>query len=896
MSRQTNPSKLRDDSGTEVRLAAKPFAIGGEGSVYDVLSRPDVVAKIYNKPQSKERCEKLRAMSKLCTTDLLKIAAWPTATLYSNNSSLINGILMPRIHDFMEIHHLYSVAQRKKDFPDADWGFLLHTARNCSIAFESIHNHGHVVGDVNQKNVMVSKKGIVALVDCDSFQIVDGTKIFRCGVGVPEYTPPELHGKRFESLDRSSNHDLFGLAILLFHLLMLGRHPFSGVPLIQADIPIEKAIVDGYYAYTTNKSSSRLKPPPNVPPVTILDPSLIDMFERAFCTQKRPSATEWRSTLDKSLSQIVRCANDQRHSFLKAAGGCPWCGMITSSRMMFFLPKQGSNNNFRPEDLQDLLKRLIGLKLTFESYTRPKSTILINGIVPSGVKAIVPKPKFLPHPSPPDPIPMPKLYPLPIRPQLMKPSLKSFPASPTIPDPPELITHPIRPVDPPTPSYKTIPKPPIHPKLPKTPSPDTFFSRLCIDGMISGVIIIMIALPVGIICEIAFGLWWLLLHLTSEARQKRVVEAIKNAHQQECDRIDWEYNNLCEPIIQANKNIREKWNSAKKALDDQYRRTCKLIDVENSRRLSPWEAQKSAIEEDYKLKCQIIEQENRNLKESTEAANADLLADFERKSKSIETANRNLIAKWQEATAARAEAHAQACREIDEKNRRMISAWEALNSSWLDEEKRLKRQLDSINAEISILEQTLYENRKKSIEQFEQKKKDSENVVSNHRNLNQLYDRDISESEQDSIRLQKEQHLDSFLIRNAKIKGITSDRILSLESFGVQTANDIELLNHHKVPGIGPVLSERLFDWRKTISSKFVLKKSLPEAERNRIASRYAPAFLPLIQSVQTALRDLEIFGESQRRHDMEQINAIKAAVQKSAIISANLDALNRLV
>ena len=142
---------------------------------------------------------------------------------------------------------------------------------------------------------MVSEKGIVALVDCDSFQVAEGTRIFRCGVGVPEYTPPELHGKNFATLDRTANHDLFGLAVLVFHLLMMGRHPFSGVPLVKADIPIEKAIQDGYYAYTRNTASARLKPPPHVPPVTMLDPSMLDLFERAFRRLSRPTATEWRS-------------------------------------------------------------------------------------------------------------------------------------------------------------------------------------------------------------------------------------------------------------------------------------------------------------------------------------------------------------------------------------------------------------------------------------------------------------------------------------------------------------------------------------------------------------------------------------------------------------------------
>ncbi len=167
MPRLAYPTQLHDHLGNEVRLPPKPFAVGGEGAVFDVLGRADLVAKLYSKPQSKERCDKLRAMAKLCSADLTKIAAWPTATLSNGNGAGIDGILMPKIAGYLEIHHLYSVAQRKKDFPDADWGFLLHTARNCAIAFEAVHAHGHVVGDVNQKNVMVSRKGIVALVDCD---------------------------------------------------------------------------------------------------------------------------------------------------------------------------------------------------------------------------------------------------------------------------------------------------------------------------------------------------------------------------------------------------------------------------------------------------------------------------------------------------------------------------------------------------------------------------------------------------------------------------------------------------------------------------------------------------------------------------------------------------------
>jgi DNA-binding helix-hairpin-helix protein with protein kinase domain len=70
------------------------------------------------------------------------------------------------------------------------------------------------------------QRATAALIDCDSFQITDGAHVFRCPVEVPEFTPPELQGSAFDSQTRTAQHDAFGLAVLIFYLLFLGRHPF----------------------------------------------------------------------------------------------------------------------------------------------------------------------------------------------------------------------------------------------------------------------------------------------------------------------------------------------------------------------------------------------------------------------------------------------------------------------------------------------------------------------------------------------------------------------------------------------------------------------------------------------------------------------------------------------
>lgn len=712
---------LRDHLGNEVRLATKPFAVGGEGAVYDVQGRPDLVAKIYTKAQSQERCDKLRAMAALCSPDLLKIAAWPTATLSSGRGAAVDGILMPKVAGFQEIHHLYSVAQRKKDFPKADWGFLIHTARNCASAFESVHRHGHVVGDVNQKNVMVSAKGIVAFVDCDSFQIAEGSRIYRCGVGVPEYTPPELHGKNFGGLDRSSNHDLFGLAVLVFHLLMMGRHPYAGVPRINADVPIEKAILEGDYAYTRNAAQSRLKPPPHSPPVTILDPTLLDLFEQAFSTTQRPTAAAWRTALDATMKGLTRCKNDARHAYLAGSAGCPWCVLIATARLLYFLPSQARPSvPPNPEEIQSLARILASLTLGNAPYSRPKPSSPLRVSLPPGLRAPTPKPMALPQPPP-----------------------------------------------------------PVHPPLQQPGPPDPFLPRLCMIGVVLGLCTLPFAWPVGVLTA--------LLCAWSGVAFKAIAKRANKAEAAEREAAHW--------------------------LD------CKLMDAE-----------------------------------------------FE---------------------------HAR--REVDAENARRNAAWEAANPVWSAEEKKWLTLGNSVEAKLKRLEAEFASQLAAGCREFEKKKREADEIVVSYQKASQEYNQELRRAERDARRHQLEEYLDRHLIRDAKLKSITGARILSLESFGVQTANDVAMLQSLKVPGIGPVLTERLVDWRTGLEGRFTPRQTLPEAEKNKIDARYSPVMTPMHEGLSNVIRDLKSLIAAHKSTEKAQMASIGASVQKDAIVKAHLAALNAL-
>jgi len=312
---------------------------GGEGAVYEVPSDPALVAKIYHRVLSPGKAEKLSAMVRVGTPDLLKFSAWPISVLTRNRETI--GLLMRRVaRTDRPVHELYTPKSRLKEFPTASWLFLIHAASNIARGFASIHQAGHVIGDVNHGNVLVSANGVAAFIDCDSFQIATDGRIFLCEVGVSTYTPPELQGRRFGSVTRTQNHDAFGLAVLLFHLLFMGRHPFAGRFSGAGEMPIERAIAEFRFPYGRSAQQMQMSPPPNSLLLTQVTPSLAGAFEKSFSRESasggpRTTALEWTKVLEETRSNTTRCSRNQAHVYFSGLSVCPWCSIEGRGIILF---------------------------------------------------------------------------------------------------------------------------------------------------------------------------------------------------------------------------------------------------------------------------------------------------------------------------------------------------------------------------------------------------------------------------------------------------------------------------------------------------------------------------------------------------------------------------------
>ena len=327
---------VRDPTGRTWRLGRR-LGQGGEGAVFELEGAPSLVGKLYHRAPTSRKAQKLRRMIAMSRPDLGSVACWPSHLLLDSRKNDVVGFVMPKVAGYREIHTLYSPAQRKGTFPRADWAFLIRTAVNCTVAFERVHDLGCVIGDVNQGNVLVGRDALVRLIDCDSFQVSDGSTVYRCNVGVAHFTPPELRGTSFQTVNRSVQHDLFGLALLIFHLLMMGRHPFAGRFKGSGDMPIERAIAEHRFAFGPSATQRQMEPPPFSLPLECTG-SASSLFERAFANgSTRPGTSEWRDCLVSLERTLVSCSSFKGHRFLKDMSACPWCSLIRNGAPDFFI-------------------------------------------------------------------------------------------------------------------------------------------------------------------------------------------------------------------------------------------------------------------------------------------------------------------------------------------------------------------------------------------------------------------------------------------------------------------------------------------------------------------------------------------------------------------------------
>ena len=320
---------------------------GGEGAVYSLGSHPDLVAKIYHSDRRTDAViNKLDVMINYPprTEDDLTghlFVAWPRQLVYDTASEVI-GFLMPKVEKTHSLFEYYNPALRRRHAPHINYANLCSVAKSLAVALDRLHgiNYTYLVGDINESNAYITEDEHVTLIDADSFQVTDSRTtpptIYRCVVGKPEYTPPELQGLSFAQVDRNVHHDNFALAVVIYQLLMEGTHPFRGIYTGAGEKPqVETCISRGYFLHTASRSGP-LNPMPTAVEWDTLHEDIRALFRKCFDDghtdpQSRPAPRDWVDALDEAMRTLRQCARNASHWYFdkqasaSGSAACTWC-------------------------------------------------------------------------------------------------------------------------------------------------------------------------------------------------------------------------------------------------------------------------------------------------------------------------------------------------------------------------------------------------------------------------------------------------------------------------------------------------------------------------------------------------------------------------------------------
>ena len=211
-------SLVYEDDGSCSRLG-ELISSGGEGNIYalDEIT----VAKVYHSGKltrgQEEKLQMMVAMDIRCDG-----ICWPRKLLYNRHDQLV-GYRMERAKGREPQHCIFNRAVLTHSFPDWEKKDTVQLCITILNKFCALHDRGILVGDINPHNIMVVSPNEVWFVDCDSYQLGG----FPCPVGTVRFTAPEIQQKHFPEFLRSRGNENFGVAVLLFMIMLPGKAPYA---------------------------------------------------------------------------------------------------------------------------------------------------------------------------------------------------------------------------------------------------------------------------------------------------------------------------------------------------------------------------------------------------------------------------------------------------------------------------------------------------------------------------------------------------------------------------------------------------------------------------------------------------------------------------------------------
>ncbi|GAB2922216.1 protein kinase domain-containing protein [Rheinheimera gaetbuli] len=190
-----------------------------------------------------------------------------------------------------------------------------------------LHARGMAYGDLSPNNIFVSENvndARVWLIDCDNICISERASsmhLYSPGFGAPEVV-------RGES-GVNSLTDAWSFAVIAYQVLTM-QHPLIGVMVEDGEPELQERAYRGELPWVGDSSNDCNASSGGIPLEMVATKKLHTLFKRCFeqgknCSWERPTITEWRSSIDEAISQLLDCHNPKCRSTFNRNSACPFC-------------------------------------------------------------------------------------------------------------------------------------------------------------------------------------------------------------------------------------------------------------------------------------------------------------------------------------------------------------------------------------------------------------------------------------------------------------------------------------------------------------------------------------------------------------------------------------------
>lgn len=304
---------VRLKSHETIDLGTSPLFTGGEGKIFAFPNDPTMLAKIFDEPQEGDRLKKVSTLIERPFSPIppdVGGLAFPEDWLVDSATAEFLGYAMQRVRDAKPILGIWS--PQSVDY--RPFSVRYRIAANIARLFIEIESHQSniIFADINSQNLLVDANDAVWLIDLDSCQMTGlNGKLLTSRIHTVDFLSPGLQGKNLSIMPRTRADERFGLAVLLFKLLMDGHHPHNGRPInAKRDVrDLSERIRRGIYPYGNNPGN--FLPPVDAPDFGFLPEKIRELFSQCFeegfnDTSRRPSAQEWFDAFTHGVIAVTK--------------------------------------------------------------------------------------------------------------------------------------------------------------------------------------------------------------------------------------------------------------------------------------------------------------------------------------------------------------------------------------------------------------------------------------------------------------------------------------------------------------------------------------------------------------------------------------------------------------